>query len=266
MTAGDTIALHHTLEGPEDAPVLVTSNSLGTTLRMWDDQAPALLERFRLLRYDHRGHGESPVPPGPYSIDDLGRDTLALLDRLGVDRFSFCGLSIGGAVGMWLASEVPERVVRLMLCCTAARFVPSEQWDERAETVRADGVGAIADAALERWFTPPFREHHPEVVEWAGGMLRNTPAEGYAGCCEAIRDADLRSRLEAIRAPTLVVAGADDPAAPVEEAELICDSISDARLVVVEQAAHLANVEQPKAVTQAMLEHLESVAKGRTGR
>jgi 3-oxoadipate enol-lactonase len=266
MKTGDTVALHHTLEGPEDAPVLVASNSLGTTLRMWDDQVPALLERFRLLRYDHRGHGDSPVPPGPYKIDDLGRDILALLDRLEVERFSFCGLSVGGAVGMWVASEVPARVERLVLCCTAARFAPPEQWDERAETVRADGVGAIADAVLERWFTPPFRKSHPEVVQWAGGMLRNTPAEGYAGCCEAIRDTDLRSRLGAIRAPTLAVAGADDPAAPPKEAELIRDSIPDARLVVVEQAAHLANVEQPEAVTRAVLDHLEPVAPGRTGR
>ena len=266
MRTGGTVALHHTLEGPEDAPVLVTSNSLGTTLRMWDDQASALRERLRLLRYDHRGHGDSPVPPGPYKIDGLSRDILALLDRLEVERFSCCGLSVGGAVGIWLANEVPERVERLVLCCTAARFAPPEQWDERAETVRADGVGAIAGAVLERWFTPSFRESHPEVVEWAGGMLRNTPAEGYAGCCEAIRDADLRSRLGAIRAPTLVVAGADDPAAPAEEAELIRDSVPDARLVVVEQAAHLANVEQPEAVTQAVLEHLEPVTKGRTVR
>lgn len=266
MKTGDPVALHHVLEGPEGAPVLVASNSLGTTPRMWDDQAPALLERFRLLRYDHRGHGDSPVPPGPYAIDDLGRDILVLLDRLGIERFSFCGLSVGGAVGIWLASEVPERVERLVLCCTAARFAPPEQWDERAKTVRADGVGAIADAVLKRWFTPPFRESHPEVVEWAGGMLRNMPAEGYAGCCEAIRDADLSSRLGAIRAPTLVVAGADDPVAPPEEAELIRDSIPDTRLVVVEQAAHLANVEQPEAVTRAVLEHLEPVAKGKVGR
>jgi 3-oxoadipate enol-lactonase len=266
MNTGDAVALHHTLEGPEDAPVLVASNSLGTTPRMWDDQAPALLERFRLLRYDHRGHGNSPVPAGSYKIDDLGRDVLTLLDRLEVERFSFCGLSIGGAVGMWLAGELPERVERLVLCCTAARFAPPEQWNERAETVRSEGVGAIADAVLERWFTPQFRESQPNAVEWAGGMLRNTPAEGYAGCCEAIRDADLRSRLGAIRAPTLVVAGAEDPAAPVEEAQLIRDSIPDARLVVVEQAAHLANVEQPEAVTQAVLEHLESVEKERTSR
>ena len=265
MNTDDAVTLHHTLEGTENTPVLVVSNSLGTTLRMWDDQAPALLERFRLLRYDHRGHGNSPVPPGPYKIDDLGRDVLTLLDRLEVERFSYCGLSVGGAVGMWLASEIPERVERLVLCCTAARFAPPEQWDERAETVRADGVGAIADAVLERWFTTPFRKSHPGVIEWAGGMLRNTPAEGYAGYCEAIRDADLRSRLGAIRAPTLVVAGADDPAAPPEEAQLIRGSIPGARLVVVEQAAHLANVEQPEAITQAVLEHLVPVAKGRTG-
>ncbi|MCA1717162.1 MAG: 3-oxoadipate enol-lactonase [Actinobacteria bacterium] len=266
MKTSDTVALHHVLEGPEEAPMLVASNSLGTTLRVWDDQAPALRERFRLLRYDHRGHGESPVPPGPYAIDDLGRDVLALLDRLEVERFSFCGLFIGGMVGMWVASEAPERVERLVLCCTLARFEPPDDWDSRADTVRADGVDAIADAVLERWFTPAFRESHPEVVEWSGSMLRGTPAEGYAGCCEAIRDADLRSRLGAIRAPTLVVAGAGDPAAPPEGAELIRDSIPDACLVVVEQAAHLANVEQPEAVTRAVLEHLEPVAKGRTGR
>src|SRR3712207_1821896 len=186
MTAGSAVEVHHRLEGPEDAAVLVLSNSLGTTLAMWDEQAPTLSERFRLLRYDHRGHGGSPVPSGPYGIGDLGRDVFALLDRLGVEQFSFCGLSIGGLVGMWLASEAPERVERLVLCCTAARFAPPEQWEERAETVRSDGVGAISDAVIERWFTPPFRESRPETVEWAGGMLRNTPAEGYAGCCEAI--------------------------------------------------------------------------------
>lgn len=260
MTARETVELHHLLEGPEDAAVLVMANSLGTTPRMWEDQAPALRERFRLLRYDHRGHGGSPVPPGPYSIEDLGRDVLALLDRLGIERFSFCGLSVGGLVGMWLASEAPERVERLVLCCTAARFAPPEQWDERAKTVRAQGVVAIADAVLERWFTQPFRESRPGTVAWAGGMLRNTPAEGYAGCCEAIRDADMRERLGAISAPTLVIAGAEDPAAPVDQAESIRDSIPDARLAVIEGAAHIANVEQPGPVTREILAHLKPVA------
>jgi 3-oxoadipate enol-lactonase len=256
MMASKAIGLHHQIDGPEGAPVLVLSNSLGTTLEMWRDQAPALGKRFRLVRYDHRGHGGSPVPPGPYTLDDLGRDVLALLDSLGAERFSFCGLSVGGMVGMWLASDAPERVERLALCCTAPRF-DSDTYDARARKVRAEGVGPIADAVLERWFTPEFRATRPETVQWARSMLRGTPAEGYAGCCEAVRDADLTNRLKDIRAATLVIAGAEDPVATVDGAESIRDSIPEARLVVIEGAAHLANVEQPEAVTQAILDHLE---------
>jgi 3-oxoadipate enol-lactonase len=257
VTEDAVVELNHILEGPEDAPVLVLSNSLGSTLGMWDDQAPVLRERFRLLRYDQRGHGDSPVPSGPYKIEDLGRDALALLDRLEIESASFCGLSIGGLVGMWLASEAPGRVERLVLCCTAARFDP-EMYEARASKVRAEGVGSVADTVLERWFTPEFRATRPETVEWAGNMLRSTPAEGYAGCCEVLRDTDVRSRLGEIRSPTLVIAGAEDPAASVAQAEEIRDSIPEARLVVVE-AAHLANVEQPEAVTREILEHLEPV-------
>jgi 3-oxoadipate enol-lactonase len=260
MTAGSTVEVHYLLEGPEDAPVLVLSNSLGTTPAMWDEQTPTLSERFRLVRYDHRGHGGSPVPPGPYTIEDLGGDVLALLDRLGIERVSFCGLSLGGMVGMWLASEAPVRVERLVLCCTSARFAP-DTFDSRARTVRADGVGAIADAVVERWFTPAFREGRPEVAECARRMLLETPAEGYAGCCEALRDADLSGTLGIISAPTLVVAGADDPAAPPEEAELISDSIPEASLEVIPDAAHLANIEQPEAVTQAILDHVSPVVR-----
>jgi 3-oxoadipate enol-lactonase/4-carboxymuconolactone decarboxylase len=256
MTTGSAAELHYLLEGPEDAPVVVMANSLGATLRMWDEQASALNDRFRSLRYDHRGHGGSPIPPGPYTIEDLGRDVLALLEQLGIERVSFCGLSLGGMVGMWLASEAPGRIDRLVLCCTAARFAP-DVYDSRAQTVREHGVAEIADDVLERWFTPAFRLSQHEVVEWARCMLLGTPAEGYAGCCEAVRDADLSGRLGDIRAPTLVIAGADDPAAPPEQAELICDSIPHARLVVIEQAAHLANVEQPKDLTQALLDHLD---------
>jgi 3-oxoadipate enol-lactonase len=182
MTVGSTVEVHHLLEGSEDAPVLVLSNSLGTTLGMWDEQAPALGERFRLLRYDHRGHGGSPVPPGPYKIEDLGRDVLVLLDRLEVERISFCGLSIGGIVGMWLAGEAPERAERLVLCCTSARFAP-DTFDSRARTARAEGVSAIADAVVERWFTPAFHTSRPDVVEWARRMLLDSPAEGYVACC-----------------------------------------------------------------------------------
>jgi 3-oxoadipate enol-lactonase len=267
MTTGSTVELHHLLEGSEDAPVVVMANSLGTTLRMWDDQAPALRDRFRLLRYDHRGHGGSPVPPGPYTIEDLGRDVLALLDRLEVERFSFCGLSIGGMVGMWLAGEVPGRIERLVLCCTSAHLGPlADAYAARARTVREHGVAGISGTVLERWFTPAFRASRPEVVEWAGRMLRGTPAEGYAGCCEAIRDMDLRDRLAEIRTPTLVVAGANDPAIPPDHAERIRDSVPEAHLMVIEGAAHLANVEQPEALTRAVLDHLAPLAERKADR
>jgi 3-oxoadipate enol-lactonase len=261
MTADTTVELHHLLEGSKDAPVLVLANSLGTSLNIWDYQVPVLRERFRLLRYDHRGHGGSPVPSGPYGIEGLGRDVLALLNRLEIERVSFCGLSVGGMVGMWLAGEVPERVERLVLCCTSAQFAPSEAWEERAQTVRANGVGAIADAVLERWFIPALRGDHPDTFEWAGRVLRETPPEGYAGCCEAIRDADLWDRLDDVRATTLVIAGADDPAAPPENGKLIRDSIPDAQLVIVSQARHLTNVEQPEEVTRAVMAHLEPVSR-----
>ena len=259
MTSEPVVEVNHTLEGPEGAPVLVLSNSLGSTLEMWDDQANVLRERFRLVRYDQRGHGGSPVPSGPYKIEDLGLDLLALLDRLEIERISFCGLSIGGLVGMWLASEDADRVERLVLCCTAARF-DSDMYDARARKVRAEGVGSISDVALERWFTPEFRASRPETLEWAESMLRGTPTEGYAGCCEVLRDTDVRDRLEDIRAPTLVIAGAEDPAATVEQAEEIRDTIPGARLAVIENAAHLANIEQPEAVTREILDHLEPVA------
>ena len=266
MTDCGTVSLHHVLEGSEDAPVLILSNSLGTTLDMWDDQAPALRNQFRLLRYDHRGHGASPVPPGPYGIDDLGRDVLALLDRLEVERASFCGLSLGGMVGMWLADHAPERIDRLVLCCTSAKLGPPENWTSRAATVRAEGPEAIADATMERWFTPAFRENEPETVGRARRMLLGNPPEGYAGCCEAIRDMDLTVRLGNIRASTLVIAGADDEATPLDHAELIRDSIPEACLEVVEQAAHLANAERPEAVTQAILDHLSPVIETRSVR
>jgi 3-oxoadipate enol-lactonase len=263
VTTQGAVEVNHVLEGPEDAPVLVLSNSLGATLGMWDAQAPDLRERFRLLRYDARGHGGSPAPPGPYTIGDLGRDVLSLLDRLGIERVSFCGLSIGGMTGMWLASEAPGRFERLVLCCTAATLDP-EAWQTRAETVRAEGVGAVADAVVERWFTPQFRASRPETAQWAGRMLRDTHPEGYAGCCEAIRDMDLRDRLPSITAPTLVISGADDPAIPPEHGELISDAIPGARFEVISNAAHLANVEQPGEITRAVLDHLSSTTARRT--
>ena len=244
---------HHRLDGRESAPPLLFSNSLGTTLEMWDPQVAAVATRFRLVRYDRRGNGRSPVPPGPYSIEDLGRDALDLLDDLGLARVSFCGLSIGGMVGMWLASEEPERVDRLVLCSTAPTLPPREQWLERAATVRAQGVAAIADAALERWFTPLAPG---SLVETFRTMLVETPAEGYAGCCEALADLDLRDRLAAIEAPTLVVTGAEDPVAPPEAGERLAASIAGARHVTIDGARHIANAEQPSTFTEHVLAHL----------
>jgi 3-oxoadipate enol-lactonase len=220
---------------------------------MWDPQVSALSAHFRLVRYDRRGHGRSPVPPGPYSIEDLGRDALALLDGLGTERVSFCGLSIGGMVGMWLASEAPERVHRLVLCCTAPILPPRAQWLERAARVRARGVSSIADTVVTRWFTSDAPRSLRETFRT---MLVGTPAEGYAGCCEALADLDLRERLVAIEAPTLIVTGAEDPVAPPDKGELLANSISGARHVTVAGAAHIANAEQPATFTQHVLDHL----------
>jgi 3-oxoadipate enol-lactonase len=260
-TERTTVYLHHLLEGPEDAPLLVMANSLGTTLRMWDDQAPELRERFRLLRYDHRGHGGSSVPPGLYEIEDLARDALALFDRLGIDRFSFCGLSIGGMVGMWLASEVPQRVEHLVLCCTSALLGPRELWDERIKIATGQGMDALVESVIVRWFTPEFFSGNPEKVEKAARMLRETDPGGYAGCCAAIRDMDLRSRLPRITAPTLVISAAEDPATPPEHGEYIRDSVPGARFDVVKNASHLANMERPEAVTRMILDHLAPVTR-----
>jgi 3-oxoadipate enol-lactonase len=258
LTAGDAPDLNYLLEGPEDAPVLVLSNSLGTSLEMWDDQAPVLGDRFRLLRYDTRGHGRSPAPPGPYAIGDLGRDVVRLLDRLGIERASFCGLSVGGMTGMWLAAESPERVERLVLLCTSALLVPKSVWDERIATATEQGMTALVDGVIERWFTPAFRSENPATVEKMATTLRETDPEGYAGCCAAIRDMDLRDRLPSIKAPTLVVSGAEDPATPPEHGRLIRDAIPGARFEVVPGAAHIANVERPEEITQLILTHLEA--------
>jgi 3-oxoadipate enol-lactonase len=245
MTA---VVLHHRLDGPPAAPALVLAASLGTTADMWQPQLAALSRSWRVVRYDQRGHGASPVPAGPYRIDDLGQDLLALLDRLGLSRVDFAGLSLGGMVGMWLAAHAPDRVHRLALLCTSARLGPSGAWQERAATARANGTAAIADMMMGRWFTPGFRQRNPEVVTWARAMLTGTPAEGYAACCEAIAAMDLEAALCRIHAPVLVVAGTADHATPVGHAERIVAGIPGARLAVVD-AAHLASVERAEQVT-----------------
>ncbi|WP_109474069.1 3-oxoadipate enol-lactonase [Ornithinimicrobium cavernae] len=240
----------------EDAPVVVLSNSLGSALGMWDPQVPALAEHFRVVRYDTRGHGRSPVPDGPYVLDDLVDDVVALLDRLDIRRAHFVGLSLGGMTGMRLAAREPERVDRLALLCTGAVMPPASSWTGRASAVRSVGTGAVAEAVVARWFTDGYRQARPEQVAAHEAMVAATPAEGYAGCCEVIAGMDLTGDLAAVRAATLVLAGADDPAAPPAMMQSLAHGIPDARLVVVPQAAHLANVEQPDVVTEALLRHL----------
>ncbi|WFE66405.1 3-oxoadipate enol-lactonase [Micromonospora sp. WMMD714] len=252
-----TSRLHVTVDGPAAAPVLLLGSSLGTTAAMWEPQVPVLAERFRVIRYDHLGHGRSAVPDGPYTLDLLGREVLRTLDALAVPWVHYAGLSLGGMVGMWLAAHAPERVRRLALLCTAAWLPPPAPWRERAATVRAGGLSTIADAVVARWFTPAFAVARPDVVAGCRELLTATPPAGYAACCEAIAAMDLRPDLGRIGTPTLVVAGADDPATPVAHAREIARGIPGARLVVLDAAAHLANVEQAGPVGRLLREHFE---------
>ena len=247
---------HHLIEGPEHAPVLIMGSSLGTDAAMWDAQR-ALAGRFRVIRYDHRGHGGSAVPDPPYEIADLARDVLALMDALGVERAHHCGLSIGGMIAMWLGAHAPERVGRIVAICTSAQLGPAAMWQERAAAVLAAGTTEpVADAVVDRWLTPPFAAAHPQARDRLRAMLTGCDPVGYAACCGAIERMDLRADLPRIAAPTLVISGSDDPATPVEHQRLIAEAIPGARHEIVAPAAHIAAVEQPAAVTTLIREHL----------
>lgn len=254
MTA---VIVHHLDEGPRDAPLVLLLGCLGGTLETWAPQVAALTKRFRVVRNDTRGHGRSPVPTGPYSLDDLVDDAVALLDRLEVRRAHVVGLSLGGMTAMRLAARHPDRVDRLALLCTTARFPSAAPWRDRAATVRAEGVAAVARAVVERWFTDELRDADPGLVTRWELVVAATPAEGYASCCEAVAAMDLVSDLAHIRAPTLAIAGENDPSTPPSHLQAIANGVAGARLLVLPQAAHLANVEQPTAVNAALLAHLD---------
>lgn len=247
--------LHYRFEGEEGAPVLVLSNSLGTDLSLWDAQVPGFTRHFRLLRYDTRGHGASSAPPGPYTLAELVRDLLDLLDHLDLNRVHFCGLSLGGMIGMWLAIHAPERLERLVLCNTAARIGPPELWDRRIEAVQAGGMAAIADAVISRWFTPAFLEQQSGAVDAVRTVLLQTSPGGYIACCAAIRDLDLREAITQIRVPTLVIAGTHDLATPPADGHFLAEQISGARVIEL-AAAHLSNIEAPPAFTDAVTHFL----------
>lgn len=252
--------LNYLLEGPAGAPVLVLSNSLGTDLHMWDAQIEAFTQHFQVLRYDTRGHGASLVSDGPYSIEQNGRDVLALLDALGIAKAHFCGLSMGGLIGQWLGINAAERIERLVLCNTAAKIGTPEVWNPRIEMVLAEGEQAmrgLRDASISRWFTADFAEAEPGKVEPIVGMLAQTSPEGYAANCAAVRDADYREQLGSITAPTLIVCGSGDPVTTVEDGRFMQARIAGAELVAF-HAAHLSNVQAGDEFSQRVLDFLRS--------
>ncbi len=241
--------LHYQIEGRASAPALVLSNSLGTNFSMWDAQMPELHKHFRVLRYDTRGHGQSEVTPGPYSFEQLERDVLALADTADMGTFSFCGLSMGGVIGMWLGIHAGKRLHKLVLCSTAAKIGNADTWNARIDTLRKDGAKSIAAGTMERWFTSRFREREPQTVERIKHMVESTSTEGYIACCAALRDMDLRESIGAIRTPTLIMSGAHDPATTPADGKFLAKHIAGARYVELD-AAHLSNIEQQDHFTQ----------------
>jgi 3-oxoadipate enol-lactonase len=256
------VAVSYTVSGPDDAPVVVLSHSLGATRAMWDPQVAALAERYRVVAYDTRGHGESPAPAGPYTIDDLTDDLVALLDEVGAERAHVVGLSVGGMTGLRLAAREPERVDRLAVLCSSAKPEPQGFLD-RAAAVRSGGTAAIAPTVVGRWLTPAFAAEHPDLVARLEAMIAAADDEGYAGCCEAIAALDLRADLGRITAATLVVSALEDPALPPEHQRVIADGIPGAQLLVVSPGAHLANLEQSLQITGALLGHLDAAGGAR---
>jgi 3-oxoadipate enol-lactonase/4-carboxymuconolactone decarboxylase len=256
------------VEGPPGAPVLILLNSLGTSAAMWDPQMPVWRDRFRVVRCEHPGHGGTAADPGPYRIADLADRVVELLNHLGEPTASICGLSLGGMVALSVATRHPDRVERLVLACTAAHLPPASGWAERAATVREQGTGVLLEAQLGRWFTPGFPARRPDIAALVATMLGAAEPEGYAGCCEAIAGMDQRADLAAVNAPTLVLAGAEDPVTPPVMALELATGIPGAALTVLAGAAHLANLEQPDRFTAAVTDHLTGLAvtRGRAAR
>lgn len=250
--------LHYQLDGPEQAPVLVLSNSLGTDLHMWDAQMPVFSEHFRVLRFDTRGHGRSLVTPGPYSIEQLGHDVLALLDALHIERAHFCGLSMGGLIGQWLGINAGHRLHKLVVCNTAAKIGEASVWNPRIETVLRDGpvaMVALRDASIARWFTPDFAVANPGVAKQITDMLATTSPQGYAANCAAVRDADFREQVASIQVPMLVIAGTEDAVTPPSGGHFIQERVKGAEYAEF-YAAHLSNVQAGNAFSERVLSFL----------
>ena len=244
----DASVLHYRTDGDRAQPCLVLSNSLGTDLSMWQAQAAALAGDFFVVRYDTRGHGRSSAGAAPFGIERLGLDVVALLDHLDVERAAFCGISMGGLTGQWLGIHQSQRLRQLVLANTAARIGSADAWLARAEQVRRDGMDAVADGAPARWFTPQFLQHAPDTVARMVASLRDQDAGGYAACCEALAQADLRASVGMITVPTLVIAGEHDPVTTLDDARWLQQQVAGSRLASV-PASHISSVEAAQAFT-----------------
>jgi len=249
--------IHYFLDGSADKPALTLSNSLGADFSMWDPQLPEFLQSFRVLRSDTRGHGQSSVTPGPYTIEQLAKDVLALADALQFERFHFCGLSMGGQIGMWLAANAPKRLNKVVLCSTAAKIGTPEMWDARIAAVRKEGMKNVAAAAIERWFTPAYLAKNASTIAKIHKILESTNPEGYAACCAGLRDFDFREQLGKMRIPALVISGTHDPATTPADGQFLANHIAGARYAEL-NGAHLSNIEDARRFTQEVSAFLNS--------
>jgi 3-oxoadipate enol-lactonase len=252
MIDADGCLINVSVEGRQAGPTLMLSNSLGTTMQMWEPQMKALTQVFRVIRYDRRGHGKSGVPPGPYSMERFGRDVLAILDDLNIDKVHWCGLSMGGMVGQWLGANAPERMGKIILANTACYYPDPSNWLNRIKLVQDGGMAAIADPVIAAWLTADFREREPQITANMKAMLLASPVQGYVACCEALSTLDQRELLPNIKSPTLVIAGRHDVATPIAAGELIRSKIPGASLTILD-AAHISNVEQSHAFTDTVV-------------
>jgi 3-oxoadipate enol-lactonase len=248
----DAVRIHYTLEGRADGPVLAFSHCLGANLTMWDQLMPAVTEKYNVLRYDMRGHGQSSTPAGPYTMADLGNDFRALLDHLEIPSVRFCGLSIGGAIGIWLGINGGQQIGKLVLANTAAKIGTEETWNDRIHKVRAEGTASIASTQVGRWFTPEYVQQQPTMIDRMIATLSSTSAEGYVGCCVALRDMDFRAELRLVRPPTMVMSGRFDPVAPPSDGHTLEKGIPGARYVEL-PSSHVSAVEKPAEFAEALL-------------
>jgi 3-oxoadipate enol-lactonase len=257
MIDADGCPINVEVAGNDSAPVLILSNSLGTNLHMWDDQMAEWTKHFRVVRYDRRGHGKSGVPKGPYSMERLGRDVLAIADGLKIKKFNWCGLSMGGMVGQWLGANAPDRIEKLILSNTHYNYPDKGPWNDRIKFVQEKGVDALFEPSMDRWFTKGFRERAPQAMAHMKAIFSTNNPVGYIACCEAVRDMDFTASNPSITVPTLVIVGSQDPATPPAAGEAIAKQIKGAKLAAID-AAHIANIEQPKIYAETVINFLKS--------